>query len=186
MLNTCKVFSTAVVLASIAAAEASPPSQASERSRAGGPAPVRLAQLSAPDLVLRIDRLEEEIRRLTGLVEQLQYRNQQLEQQLRRAQGVPGPGIPADVQARSREPDARGAVAGMTMPAAPTAVEPQPVPSATAPSANSAPSAPSPGRRDVFDPIQNPTAPGAPRTLGTLSEAAARPAAPAPDRRPTS
>src|SRR5947199_8966587 len=55
MLNTCKVFSTAVVLASIAAAEASPPSHASERPLADRQGPVRVEQLSAPDLVLRID-----------------------------------------------------------------------------------------------------------------------------------
>jgi tol-pal system protein YbgF len=139
---------------------------------------MRLAQLSAPDLVLRIDRLEEEIRRLTGLVEQLQYRNQQLEQQLRRAQGVPGPGTQADAQAR-REPDAREPASGMAVPPQPTTVDPLPASSApSAPAASSAP--PSPGRRDVFDPTQNPTAPGAPRALGTLSESAGPPPVGAP------
>jgi tol-pal system protein YbgF len=42
------------------------------------------AQMSASDIVMRIDALENQIRQLTGQVEQLQYRNQQLEQQLRR------------------------------------------------------------------------------------------------------
>ncbi len=46
----------------------------------------RYAQLSASDLMMRLDRMEEQIRRLTGSIEQLQFRNQQLEQQLRRAQ----------------------------------------------------------------------------------------------------
>src|SRR5207253_7822187 len=49
------------------------------------------------------------------------------------------------------------------------------------PSVSATPGAsPSPGRRDVFDPTQNPTAPGAPRTLGTLSETAGPPAVGAP------
>ena len=99
MLDVSKVFNAAACLAAIlaaaAAAAAASPAHAPERLRA----PMRLAQLSAPDLVLRIDRLEEEIRRLTGLVEQLQYRNQQLEQQLRRAQGGAAPGAQGDALA---------------------------------------------------------------------------------------
>jgi tol-pal system protein YbgF len=137
---------------------------------------MRLAQLSTADLVLRIDRLEEENRRLTGLLEQLQYRNQQLEQQLRRVQGAPGAVPQADAQARWREPDTRAIPPGAAMPSAPAAVEPPPAPAA--PAASSANAAP--GRRDVFDPAQNPTAPGVPRTLGTLSEAAGVPAAGVP------
>src|SRR5581483_12314189 len=49
------------------------------------PAPQRggsFAQADAAELVVRIDRLENQIRQLTGAVEQLQYRNQQLEQAL--------------------------------------------------------------------------------------------------------
>jgi tol-pal system protein YbgF len=63
--------------------------------RMGGSAPSadaeRTAQSSAPDLMLRIDRLENQIRQLTGAIEQLQFRNQQLEGQVRRMQeeGVP-------------------------------------------------------------------------------------------------
>ena len=63
----------------------------------GGSAPSadaeRTAQSSAPDLMLRIDRLETQIRQLTGAIEQLQFRNQQLESQVRRMQeeGVPRP-----------------------------------------------------------------------------------------------
>ena len=53
------------------------------------------AQMSEADLVIRIERLENQIRQLTGTVEQLQYRNQQLEELLRRAQQAdvrPSPG----------------------------------------------------------------------------------------------
>ena len=39
----------------------------------------------AGEQALRINRLENEIRQLTGTIEQLQYRNQQLENQLRAA-----------------------------------------------------------------------------------------------------
>ena len=65
--------------------------------RMGGSAPgagaERTAQSSAPDLMLRIDRLETQIRQLTGAIEQLQFRNQQLEGQVRRMQeeGLPPP-----------------------------------------------------------------------------------------------
>src|SRR5438876_8112076 len=44
------------------------------------------AQMSASDIVVRLDQIENQMRMLTGQVEQLQFRNQQLEQQLRRAQ----------------------------------------------------------------------------------------------------
>jgi tol-pal system protein YbgF len=181
MLDISKVLTAAACLAGIATAAAFPAASASERAQADRPAPMRLAQLSAPDLVLRIDRLEEEIRRLTGLVEQLQYRNQQLEQQLRRAQ-APGPGTQADAQAR-REPDAGRPGSGMAMPPQPATVDSLPAPPVpSAPSASS--SAAPPARRDVFDPTQNPTAPGAPRTLGTLSEAAGPPPVGAPMAEP--
>lgn len=42
------------------------------------------AQMSESELVNRLNRLENQVRQLTGTVEQLQYRNQQLEQQLAR------------------------------------------------------------------------------------------------------
>src|SRR5215467_4798362 len=58
------------------------------------PAPVQTAQVSASELVVRLDRLENQVRQLTGMVEQLQYRNQQLEQQLRRGQEDGGDGRP--------------------------------------------------------------------------------------------
>jgi tol-pal system protein YbgF len=99
------------------------------------------------DQVLRIERLEAQIRQLTGTIEQLQYRNQQLENQLR---GANAGGAPAAQPMQSQpmpQPGARPPVAAAPMPAPPP-------PAAT-------------GRRsDVFDPSQNPNAPGAPRMLG--------------------
>jgi tol-pal system protein YbgF len=109
------------------------------------PAVERTAQAAAPDLVLRLERLESQIRQLTGFIEQLQYRNQQLENQVRRMQ---------------EESEAKGA----GRPAA--TMRPQTAP-LTPPAI-----APSPRRGDAFDPTLSPNAPGAPHTLGSLPTAA--------------
>src|SRR3954462_2205540 len=45
------------------------------------------AQAAASDLAVRIDRLENQLRQMTGTIEQLQFRKQQPEQELARAQG---------------------------------------------------------------------------------------------------
>ncbi len=93
------------------------------------------------ELTVRLDRLENALRQMTGTIEQLQYRNQQLEQQvLRMQQGGAAP-----------------------VPAAPA------VPPRATPPAGQIPAGPGNRRSDVFDPSQRPDAPGAPRTLGSLS-----------------
>jgi tol-pal system protein YbgF len=94
------------------------------------------------DLVVRMERMENQLRQMTGTIEQLQYRNQQLEQQLRAMQGgagaAPGGGTPPGAMRPMQSPT-------MAPPVAP----------------------PGPGRRgDVYDPAQQPNAPGAPRALG--------------------
>ena len=99
----------------------------------------------AAELTVRLDRLENALRQLTGTIEQLQYRNQQLETQVRALQQG-------------------GAVA----PPQPSAATPALPPRAT-PQNGQIPAAPSGRRSDVFDPSQQPEAPGAPRTLGSLS-----------------
>src|SRR5690348_2610097 len=43
----------------------------------------RVAQADPGDLSVRFDRMENALRQLTGTIEQLQYRNQQLEMQLK-------------------------------------------------------------------------------------------------------
>jgi tol-pal system protein YbgF len=60
----------------------------------------RAAQASGPDAVLRIERLESQIRQLTGTIEQLQFRNQQLESQIRRMQeeGAPRSAVQSRLQ----------------------------------------------------------------------------------------
>jgi tol-pal system protein YbgF len=114
------------------------------------------AQQNPSDLLVRIDHLENELRQLTGLVEQLQYRNQQLEAALKRMQ--------EDTDSRFQELGTRG---GARAPARPTAsVNP---PTAAAPPA-------AVRRSDAFDPTEHPNAPGAPRTLGSIyGNAAAQP-----------
>lgn len=110
--------------------------------------------------VLRIERLEAQIRQLTGQLEQMQYRNQQLEAALRRYEGGGAPTAGAPV-APPPPP--------VTRPAGQSSVQSGPVMAAPAPAPAPAPP-PSSGRRsDVFDPAQHPNAPGAPRTLGTVS-----------------
>lgn len=125
------------------------------------------------DVSGRIGRLEAQLRSLTGQIEELQYKNQQLEQQLKRAlqdsefrfqelnQGRP----PAGAGPRGQQ----GAVPPVAQPQPqrplpPVASAPQNLP----PIADDLPP-PQAGRRgDVFDPNASPNAPGAPRPLGTL------------------
>jgi tol-pal system protein YbgF len=95
------------------------------------------------DLSVRLDRMENALRQLTGTIEQLQYRNQQLEMQIQQL-------------------SARGAAAPQQQTVPAGAGNPPP------------PATSYPGRRsDVFDPSQNPNAPGAPRTLGNQTTIAA-------------
>ncbi|TLG71623.1 tol-pal system protein YbgF [Methylocystis sp. B8] len=99
-------------------------------------------------LALRIDRLERELRRLTGQNEELQHKVQLLEEQLRAAKQEP---------LRTET--------GPRAPAAPTDVTQVPP---AAPAMNQ-----SAGKRsDAFDPAAQPSAPGAPRPLGTTPPSA--------------
>ena len=99
-----------------------------------------LAQVGPAELLVRIDRLENQIRQLTGQIEEMQYRNQQLEAAVN--------------ELRSAELGNRG---GSRMAAPP--------PGAAPPNQLSTLG----GRRsDAFDPMENSNAPGAPRLLGTI------------------
>ena len=105
------------------------------------------AQAGPPDLLYRIERLENQIRQLTGEIEQLQYRNQQLEAALN--------------EGRYQDAGARSA-------ARVAAAPPMQPPAAAPPMQPGAPAISGGGRRsDAFDPAENPYAPGAPRTLGS-------------------
>lgn len=141
------------------------------------------AQMSATDAVVRLDQIENQMRMLTGQVEQLQFRNQQLEQQLRRMQEdnefrfQQQGANPAGPAPRSSAPSAQPPMQARPQPgiqqqAAPQAYPP-PAPQGAQPDIYSGPSpirpvAPGGRRSDVFDPNDNPNAPGAPRPLGSL------------------
>lgn len=114
------------------------------------------------ELFVRINRLEGQVRQLSGQLEQIQFDNRQLKEQLRKFQ--------EDVEFRLNE---RGGGSRGAPPAATTQT----------PSA-----APRPARRgDAYDPANDPAAPGAPRQLGAASQPSAplvAESAPAPARRP--
>jgi tol-pal system protein YbgF len=143
------------------------------------------AQMSESDLVTRIDHLEAEIRDLTGTVEQLRYRNQQLEQQLQRAQigaAAPPPATAPRPIVQNSAPPAPSQYSLPPPPPASAQYSPQlgpyaPPPGpviATAPAVPVEPvetSTASDRRGDAFDPARNPNAPGAPRPLGASTTA---------------
>lgn len=107
----------------------------------------------ASELVVRLNRLENVSRQLSGQIETLQYENRQLKEQLRKFQ--------EDVEFRFQE--GKGSAAAPTRKApAPAAAPPSAAPYGTNPGEGR------PGKRsDAFDPEQNPNAPGAPKPLGT-------------------
>ena len=123
-------------------------SQVEYRRGGQGQAQGRVAQAYDPgEMLVRLDRIENTLRQLTGTLEQLQYRNQQLEQQIRGLQ--------------------QGGAAAAPQPQQPA--RPSQSPNMPQQPAN-------PGRRgDLYDPAQQPNAPGAPRTLGSASIAAPEP-----------
>lgn len=123
--------------------------------------PGRGAPADDSEMIVRLDRMESALRQLTGTLEQLQFRNQQLEMQLKRLQ--------EDSEYRFQQLGSRGG-------ATPGAV-PQVAPRGPA---DVAP----PGRRgDLFDPNQQPNAPGAPRPLGNQTASTA-PMAPIANNEP--
>jgi tol-pal system protein YbgF len=121
----------------------------------------RVAQTDPGDLSVRLDRMEGALRQLTGTIEQLQYRNQQLEMQLKRMQD--------DTEYRFQQ---MGGKAGSAPPPSQGAPNSPGMVPGNAPGVP--PASAQPGRRsDVFDPAQHPNAPGAPRTLGNQAAIAA-------------
>ena len=129
-------------------------------------APLAASAQDAAQMLLRIDRLEGQMRTLNGQLEQMQFQNRRLEEQLKKFQ--------ADVDFRLSQ--GGGSAPGQKPPRRGDAGEtPVPIPNANPPSgsANAVPAVPQgtrrPPRGDAFDPTQQPNAPGAPRNLGTLN-----------------
>jgi tol-pal system protein YbgF len=137
-----------------------------------------LAQMTESELVMRLNRLEGQVRHLTGQLEQLQFRNQQLEQQLARSQQAAPPEPPPRMAAQlpRQAPPQYQQPPQQAYPPQQPAYPPQqssyPVQQQAYPPAPP----PSGGRRgDAFDPNANPNAPGVPRTLGNPGTIAAAP-----------
>ena len=72
------------------------------------------------DLVVRIERLEAQIRQLTGENERSQFRNRQLEGQIQQLGGVPAQGMPGAPAARPMTPSALPLPAGPAGPPPPS------------------------------------------------------------------
>jgi tol-pal system protein YbgF len=106
----------------------------------------------AADVIVRLNRLENQIRSLSGKIEELEYENRQLREHMRKFQ--------EDVEFRFQERS--GA--------------PKSGPSSPGPGTTPAPRAPAPTpparRSDVFDPSEYPNAPGAPQSLGSTQPSA--------------
>jgi len=116
-------------------------------------------------LLVRVEKLEEQIRQMNGQIEQMQFENHRLEDQLRKFQ--------EDVDFRFQE-GGRGK---------PKREESGAAPAPLAPRASDAGSTSTPGsarpRGDAFDPSSDPNAPGVPRPLGAMPASAGVPVAPA-------
>ena len=177
-------FSALIALAPAARAQTydRPPADIGERgygNSAGG---------DETSTILRVDRLENQVRSLNGQVEQLQFQIKRTEDQLRKFQ--------MDVDARFQENAGRGArPAAIATPQKRSDLqEEEPIPASPQQAAEVAPPVVAPvspaaavgadGRRhDAFDPDVQPAAPGAPLALGS-PESASRPGAkPAEARR---
>lgn len=115
--------------------------------------------------VLRLSRLEEQVRALTGQIEQLQFQNRKLEENLRKMQ--------ADTDFRFQDLQRGGGAPAPVRPAVPLgtkrgdAAMPDATPQTQTATASATTLVPAPKTSDAFDPDANPSAPGAPRPLGT-------------------
>ncbi len=106
----------------------------------------------AADVVVRLNRVENVTRNLSGQIETLQYENRQLKEQLRKFQ--------EDVEFRLQEGKGGGGA-------------PKRAPSAAPGTSGTNPGEGRPGKRgDAFDPEHNPGAPGAPRQIGMAAPSA--------------
>jgi tol-pal system protein YbgF len=108
------------------------------------------------ELSIRVDRLEQQLRQMTGQLEQLQMQNQQLLQQLQRGENPP---------ATQQRPVMRPQQPNMPQQQA----SPPPMQQQTVPPLGPPQQQQNPNRRgDAFDPDEDPNAPGRPRNLGQI------------------
>ena len=121
----------------------------------------------AAALVVRVNRLEEQLRQANGRIEELENAQRRLEEELQKFR--------QDVEFRFGDrsggaPLAAAAPAPAAAPPSAVAVAPPVVIDGSAP--------PRPRRSDAFDPNADPNAPGAPRPLGTTPPSAPLASAP--------
>ncbi|HEX3495925.1 MAG TPA: tol-pal system protein YbgF [Methylocella sp.] len=123
-------------------------------------------QPDSAGLLVRIGRLESQMRQINGQIEQMQFETGRLAEQLKKFQ--------EDVDFRLREGGAQGAPAAKPPQRRSEAPETQINGDGRGSSPQGAAAAPSraTGRGDAFDPTQNPGAPGAPHPLGSATLAA--------------
>lgn len=98
----------------------------------------------ASEAIVRLNRVENQMRQMVGQIEQLQFENRQLKEQLRRLEEGVSPGSATSLPAKPKPPAAASVPASAVKPG----VTPQ-------------------KRSDAFDPSQQPGAPGAPMPLGS-------------------
>ncbi|MBV9569358.1 MAG: tol-pal system protein YbgF [Hyphomicrobiales bacterium] len=126
------------------------------------------------EVVVRLSQLEAQMRQMSGKIEELQFQNQQLREQLKRFQ--------EDTEFRFQD-GGRGtgpAAVSHAPPVHDNSPPPRQIvtapPIAPAPAVGPATPAPrAPARGDVFNPDADPGAPGAPRPLGSPDSAAPPP-----------
>lgn len=136
---------------------------------------------SQGDPQMEIDRLSDQLRKLTGQNEELQHRNQILEEQLRQLQGGAAPGAagaparapanagPAPYQNQNQQYQNQPAQNPQYQQPQQPAYQGQQGAPITTPYNDGQVAPPAGGRHgDAFDPRQNPNAPGAPRALGSM------------------
>lgn len=152
-----RVAGIAFIFAALASSDAA---RAFQLGPSEAPASTRVAQSNLPpgslpgdsvdsgdpaELSVRIDRLEADLRRANGQIEELENQNQRLEEQFRRFR--------EDVEYRL------GGGTGSAPPPAPVASAEEPAPAR-------------PRKNDAFDPQADPAAVGAPRPLGSTPPSA--------------
>jgi tol-pal system protein YbgF len=122
-------------------------------------------QQDSAGLVVRIGRLESQMRQISGQIEQMQFEARGLAEQLKKFQ--------EDVDFRFHEGGAQGAPLAKPPQKRGEAPETQIVGEDGGRPQNAAIASSRPnGHGDAFDPTQHPGAPGAPRPLGSLAPAA--------------
>jgi tol-pal system protein YbgF len=138
-----------------------PPGDVGEDAPYGG-------QPQDSSLLVRIDRLESQMRQINGQIEQLQFQNRKLEEQLKKFQ--------EDVDFRFQD---NGRAPSSTAPSKPlqkrgdaidNLIDSDDTPSAPGAAPSGAATSSRMARRgDAFDPSEDPNAPGIPRALGNQS-----------------